>query len=89
MDVLNRIIQYIVNPLIYLLIAVAVIYFLWGVLKFVRNADNPELRPEGARHILWGVIGIAIMLTVFTFVSVIRNTVGSNQYNATPSLPTR
>ena len=86
MDILNNVITYIVNPLIYLLIGVAVIYFLWGVFNFVRNADSAEKRPDGARHILWGIIGIAIMFSVFTLVKVIQNTVGPDTVTSSPSV---
>ena len=78
MDLLGGIIAYIVNPLIFLVIGLAIIYFLYGVFNFVRNADDPGKRAEGASHILWGVIGIAIMFCVFTFVHIIKNTVGSS-----------
>ena len=81
MDIVYSIIQYVVNPLVYFLVGLAVVYFLWGVFKFVRNADNPEKRVEGANHILWGVIGIAIMISVFTFVRIIMNTIGTNSYH--------
>jgi len=77
MDIVYNIIQYIVNPLIYLLIGVAVIYFLFGVFKFVKNADKPEERGIGAQHILWGVIGIAIIFGAFTLVHIIMNSLGS------------
>jgi hypothetical protein len=75
--ILNNIIAYIVNPLIYLLVGLAIIYFLYGVFNFVRNADDPTKRAEGASHILWGIIGIAIMFSVFALVHVIKNTIGS------------
>lgn len=87
MNILGNIITQIVNPLIYLLIGLAVIYFLYGVLVFVRNADNSEKRAEGASHIIWGIVGIAIMFSVFTFIHVIRNTVGPNERNVIESLP--
>ena len=83
MDILYRIIALVVNPLIYLLIGVAIIYFLFGVFVFVKNSDSSEKRVEGANHILWGVIGIAIMFSVFAFVRVIQNTIGSNSYHPT------
>jgi hypothetical protein len=75
MDILNNAIIYVVNPLIYLIVGLAVIVFLYGVFNFVRNAENSEKRVEGARHIFWGIIGIVIMFSVFAFVRVIQNTI--------------
>jgi hypothetical protein len=81
MSILNNLITFIVNPIIYLIIGLAVIYFLYGVLKFVRNAEDPAKRVEGASHILWGVVGIAIMFSVFAFIRVIQNTIGPDSYH--------
>ena len=77
MDIVYRTVQYIINPLIYLLIGVSVLYFLWGVFKFVRSADNPDERATGAQHILWGVIGIAIIFSAFALVHFVMNSLGS------------
>ncbi|HAO64813.1 TPA: hypothetical protein DCQ44_02405 [Candidatus Taylorbacteria bacterium] len=83
MDILNNIITLIVNPLILLLIGVAVIYFLWGVFNFVRHAENSDDRVTGARHILWGVIGIAIIFSAFAFFRIIQNTIGPSSFHPT------
>jgi len=83
MDILGNIISYIVNPIIYLILALAVIYFLYGVFNFVRNAEDPAKRAEGASHILWGVVGIAIIFCVFTFIKIIQNTIGPDAYTST------
>lgn len=76
MDILYRIIDYVINPLIYLLIGVAVIYFLFGVFKFVANADNSDERVKGGQHIFWGIIGLAVMVSVFALVNLILSTLG-------------
>lgn len=78
MEILNDIITNIVNPVIYLMVGLAVMYFLFGVFNFVRNADKSDKRVEGANHILWGVIGIAIMFSVFAIVKLIQSSIGDN-----------
>lgn len=75
-DIVTRIITLVVNPLIYVLFGAAVLYFLWGVLQFVRKADDSEARAHGAQHIIWGVIGLAIMMSAFGIVRLVINTVG-------------
>lgn len=75
-SIIDKIKSEIVQPIIYLLIAVAVAYFLYGLMEFVRNQDNEEARADGQRHMLWGVIGIAIMLSVYGILNLINNTVG-------------
>jgi succinate dehydrogenase/fumarate reductase cytochrome b subunit len=72
----------IINPLIDFLFALAVIYFLYGVVVFLMHQDNEEEKTSGKSHMLWGIIGIAIMLGVWTILGILVNTLGiSDQIN--------
>ncbi|MFA5783205.1 MAG: hypothetical protein WC868_13135 [Bacteroidales bacterium] len=64
----------IINPLIILLFALAVVYFLYGVFEFISNSENEEKRTTGKNHMIWGVIGIVIMMGVFSILNMIMNT---------------
>ncbi len=66
----------IINPLIKVLFALAVIFFLYGVFEFLINQENDEKRTSGKKHMIWGVIGIAIMMGVFTIMGMIIQTLG-------------
>ena len=65
MDLLNKINTQIFNPIIKLLIAVGVVVFLYGVVEFIAASDNEEKRSTGRKHIIWGVVGLFIMISVF------------------------
>ena len=54
----------VLQPIVMLLFALASILFLWGVVEFLINRDNEEERDKGKRHMLWGLIGLAIMFSV-------------------------
>lgn len=64
----------IINPLILFLFALAVVYFLYGVFEFISNGENEEKRTNGKNHMMWGVIGIVIMIGVFTILNLIMDT---------------
>ena len=66
----------IINPLILLLFALALVYFLWGLLGFISNQENEEKKTAGKKHMLWGIIGITIMMGVWTILNVVLNTFG-------------
>lgn len=66
----------IINPLIFFMFAVALMYFIYGVFEFISNSENEEKRTAGKSHMLWGVIGMFIMVAVFTIMSIITNTLG-------------
>lgn len=65
----------ILNPVVRLMFAIAFIYFLWGLFKFVKNADNETERDVGKMHMIWGVIGLAIMVAAQGLVALLQDTV--------------
>lgn len=70
--------QAIVNPLIVLLIAVAVVYFLWGLLQFVAAAEDGAKRAEGKKKIIWGLVGLFVMVSVFGILKIVLGTFDVN-----------
>ncbi len=66
----------IISPAILLLFGLALLYFLYGVMIFVANADDPEKRKTGANHMLWGVIGMFIMFGVKGIILLVINSFG-------------
>lgn len=68
----------IINPLILLMFGAAMIVFFWGVIQFIYNADNENKKSEGKQHILWGLIGLFIMVAVYGILNLIIATI--NQF---------
>lgn len=75
LSLIYRVDQVIINPLIEFLFAIAMIYFIWGVYK-LWVAGSPDERAQGSRHVLWGIVGLVIMIGVFTLIHVIMKTIG-------------
>ena len=76
-SLLSKITEQILNPIILLLFSLAVIYFLYGVFVFVQNAESPDKRVEDREHIIWGVIGMFIMVSVYGIINLVLNTISS------------
>jgi len=74
---LDNINEKIVDPIIALLFAAATLYFLYGVLQIIQNAGNEEARKQGQQHVLWGVVGMFIMLSFYGIMHLICNTIGA------------
>lgn len=74
---MDRINEFIINPILYLLMAAAFIYFIWGVVKFIGSKDDSEGVSDGKKHILWGLVGLAIIISVFGIIRVIVNFITS------------
>jgi uncharacterized membrane protein YidH (DUF202 family) len=64
----------IINPLILFLFALALVYFLYGLFEFIANGTNEEKKTTGKGHMLWGVIGLTIMMGVWFILGIIMNT---------------
>ena len=63
-------------PLITLLTVVALVVFLWGGFQYVYNASNEGKRAEGAKHLLWGTIGLLVMISAYAILTIAANTIG-------------
>lgn len=74
--ILGPIITYILQPADLLLVTFAIVVFIWGVAQLILNKDDEEVRSNAKRHILWGVIGLFIMLGVFGIIRFVGNTLG-------------
>jgi len=72
---IERIGAQILGPIVSLLFALATLYFLWGVAKFIMNVDNEQARTEGKSHMIWGIVGMFIMVAAFTITKIIGRTV--------------
>ncbi|TSD03383.1 MAG: Uncharacterized protein Athens071416_64 [Parcubacteria group bacterium Athens0714_16] len=76
-DLLNKISDQIINPIILLLFVFALIYFIWGVTQYVIKADSDEQREQGKQHMIWGIVGMFIMFAVYGIIGIIKNTIGA------------
>ena len=55
------------------LIVLATLFFLWGVVDFVAGASNEDKRTKGKRHMIWGIIGLVIILGVRGIITILEN----------------
>ncbi len=74
---LNKISEFVINPIIYLLFAAAFVVFIWGLAQFAMHLDNEEARSTGVKHMIWGVIGMVIMVSVRGILNLIDATLHS------------
>lgn len=63
-QILQNVISEIFSPLYKLAVGIAILYFLYGVFKFVVDMNDPEKKNFGKSHLLWGLIGLFIILSL-------------------------
>lgn len=75
MNIIQKVNNAILTPLITLLFAVAVIYFLYGLFRFIQNQGNEKEIEGGKSQMVWGIVGIAIMVGVYGILHLIQASV--------------
>jgi hypothetical protein len=66
-------IQDLLGAILPILISLGVIYFIWGVIQFIK-ADGEEDRQKGKDRMLYGIIGFAVVLGVWGLVDILVRT---------------
>ncbi len=73
--IISKINQNIINPIIIIMFAVAMVYFVYGILEYlVKSKSDPAAIKAGAKHMGWGLFGMFVMVSVFGFLQFIINT---------------
>ncbi len=75
-ELIGKIKTNIINPLITLGFAAALVIFLWGVVEAIRDGGSAEGRKAGWRHMGWGIFGMFIMISAFGIMNLICGTIG-------------
>ena len=84
----QNIIGFIDMVLVPLIFSITFIVFIWGIFQyFVAGGADEEKRKQGRQLALWGIIGFAIMLSVWGLVQLLVSSLGF-QNQTRPNLPT-
>lgn len=81
-----RFIQSAMNAATGLITAAAVVWFMWGVFTFIRAAGDEEARKEGSSKMIAGIIGIAVIVSVWGLVRWVTSTTGTGGATAVPTV---
>jgi len=77
------------NLLIPFFIGIGVIVFIYGIIKYVLKPSDENARTEARSYMLYGIIGLTVMFSVFGLVKVLQGFFGFENIKLEPSdLPT-
>lgn len=76
-ELLQKFVSVIVNPILRMAMVGALVVFLYGMFNFIRKGDQSEARTTGQQHMLWGLVGLAIIVSVFAILRIIIGTIGA------------
>lgn len=75
-ELAERIRMFVVDPLIGLLAAAALAVFVWGLAVFIMSSGDEEGRSKGKRVILWGIIGLFVIVSAAAILRLVLSTFG-------------
>lgn len=78
-----HVIDTILTPLVSLLMVLAFLYFVWGLVEFIRQAEDEGAREQGRQRMIWGVVGLFAIVSVWGLVNVLVET-----FNLDNTIPT-
>lgn len=72
-EVLTRIMG-ILRQVVPIIFALAIIYFFWGVAKYILAAGDAKAASEGKSIMIYGIIALAVMASVYGIINLIQTT---------------
>lgn len=82
-NVVSDIVAFLSGSILPLLFLIALTWFIWGTVQFIRNSDNQEKRKEGRKRMLWGIIALFVMVSYLGITAIFTETF----FNRGPILP--
>lgn len=76
-DLINKIREILIR-VIPLLIGIAVIVFLVGIIRYITAGEDEEKRRAGRNMMIYGIIGLFVMVSVWGLVNILTETFDTN-----------
>jgi len=74
-ELLGKIAEFVLNPLIILGFVVATIFLFYGIAEMIWKADSKDL-DKSKDNVKWGIIGLFIMFSVYGILNLVLKTFG-------------
>jgi hypothetical protein len=82
-----------INYVIPALITVALVLFLWGLVRFVYNNSDPHAKTHDKEIFIWGFLAMFVLVSVWGIVALLcvsffgSRSCEANVYSQTPAMP--
>lgn len=71
--------QELIVILIPLVIAIGLLFFIWGIVQFILASGNEEAKDAGKRRMVWGIITLFVIVSVWGLVGLLNQLTGIEQ----------
>lgn len=80
--------SFIVAAVIPFIMALTMLAIIWGVFRYIASGDEEEKRAEGKKFVIYGIVGLFIMVSIWGLVNLLKGTLHLNPAPANiPALP--
>jgi len=85
---LLTIVNSVLRAVVPILMTLALIYFIWGLIKYVAAAGkgDAEESKHGKAIMIWGIVALFVMASVWGLVGILQNTFGLSGSEPAPTI---
>ncbi len=62
-----------INLTLRLLLGIAILVFIWGMIRFIAKADDAEARKQGKQYMVWGLVALVVMTSLIGIIQLVAN----------------
>ncbi len=59
-----------------IMLGLAIIYFFWGLVQYIKSAGDPKAAAQGKSIMIYGIIAIFVMVSVYGIVGWLQGVIG-------------
>lgn len=75
-ELVDKITSMVFQPLALLLFSVGFLVFIYGLVEFMYDPSNSSRQTTGKQHMIYGTIGLLIMVSIWGIVHLVTDTLG-------------
>jgi hypothetical protein len=79
-DVIGRLVTFIIDPAILVIFTLGFFWFMWGLVQMLWGSKEGKVDDKYKAHMLWGVVGMLIMISVYGIIALLDNTFSLNTF---------
>ncbi len=75
-DILGRLTSEVLQPAAGVIFAAGFLLFMWGLVQFLWNLNDGGENQQGKDHMIWGIVGMVIMMSIWSIIALLDATFG-------------
>lgn len=66
----------VVTALLPIMLALAVLVFFWGLVKYIANASDEAAKESGKTLMIWGMVALFVMVALWGIIGYVQESIG-------------